>query len=156
MFAAHETTAITVSGKCLFFPGIADQPKQISWGLYELARHPEVQAKLREEIVETRMKIQARGETEFTTNDLDSMPYLIAVMKVRSIGSKHPGRVDGRFHTQEILRVHPVVADIPRYSAKDDVLPLANPITSRSGKLIHELPIPKGLRLTLSFYAYQT
>jgi cytochrome P450 len=58
--------------------------------------------------------------------------------------------------SQEILRLHPVVADIPRVSAKDDVLPLANPITTRSGKVIRELPIPKGLRLTLSFYAYQT
>ena len=128
----------------------------MAWGLYELAKHPEVQARLREEIIETRMKIQARGETEFTTNDLDSMPYLIAVMKVRSIGSKHPVALDGRFHPQEILRLHPVVADIPRSSAKDDVLPLANPITTRSGKVVHELPIPKGLRLTLSFYAYQT
>lgn len=125
--------------------------------MYELAKHPEVQAKLREEIIETRMKIKARGETEFTTNDFDTMPYMIAVMKVRSTGGGgYPRRVDGRVYTQEILRVHPVVADIPRYSAKDDVLPLANPITARSGKLIHELPIPKGLRLTLSFYAYQT
>lgn len=120
MFAAHETTAIT-----------------IAWGLYELAKHPEAQARVREEIITTRRKIKERGETEFTTNDFDAMPYMVAVMK-------------------EILRLHPVVADIPRYSAKDDVLPLANPITSRSGKLIHELPIPKGLRLTLSFYAYQT
>jgi len=120
MFAAHETTAIT-----------------IAWGLYELAQHPEVQARLREEIIETRKNIKARGETEFTANDFDTMPYTIAVMK-------------------ETLRLHPVVADIPRFSAKDDVLPLANPITTRSGKVIHELPIPKDLRLTLSFYAYQT
>jgi len=120
MFAAHETTAIT-----------------IAWGLYELAKHPDAQVRLREEIMETRKKIKARGETEFTTNDFDAMPYMSAVMK-------------------ETLRLHPVVADIPRYSAKDDVLPLANPITTRSGKVIHELPIPKGLRLTLSFYAYQT
>ena len=60
------------------------------------------------------------------------------------------------FFFKETLRLHPVVADIPRFSAKDDVLPLANPITTRSGKVIHELPIPKDLRLTLSFYAYQT
>jgi len=57
--------------------------KQIAWGLYELAKHPEVQARLREEIIETRNKIKARGETEFTTNDFDAMPYTIAVMKVR-------------------------------------------------------------------------
>jgi len=120
MFAAHETTAIT-----------------IAWGLYELAKQPEVQARLREEIMETRRNIKARGETEFTTNDFDAMPYMTAVMK-------------------ETLRLHPVVADLPRYSAKDDVLPLANPITTRSGKVINELPIPKGLRLTLSIYAYQT
>jgi cytochrome P450 len=50
--------------------------------LYELAKHPEVQARLREEIVETRKKIKARGETEFTTGDFDEMPYTIAVMKV--------------------------------------------------------------------------
>jgi len=76
--------------KKLVIPGISNQPKQIAWGLYELAKHPEVQARLREEIIETRMKIQARGETEFTTNDLDTMPYLVAVMKVWLIGSKHP------------------------------------------------------------------
>ena len=40
--------------------------------------------------METRKKIKARGETEFTTDDLDAMPYMIAVMKVRSARSVHP------------------------------------------------------------------
>jgi hypothetical protein len=109
--------------------------------------------------METRRKVKARGETEFTTNDFDAMPYMSAVMKVRpqsqmSAAAPPAARYNETF--QETLRLHPVVADIPRCSAKDDVLPLANPITTRSGKVIHELPIPKGLRLTLSFYGYQT
>jgi Cytochrome P450 len=55
--------------------------------LYELAKQPELQTRLREEIIETRRKIKARGETDFTTNDLDAMPYMIAVMKVGSTTS---------------------------------------------------------------------
>lgn len=81
MFAAHETTAITVRDTRLSIL-MHSGSKQIAWGLYELAKHPEVQARLREEIMETRRKIKDRGETEFTTNDFDAMPYTIAVMKV--------------------------------------------------------------------------
>jgi len=58
--------------------------------LYELAKHPEVQARLREEILETRKKIKALGETEFATNDFDAMPYTIAVMKVHPTIIGHP------------------------------------------------------------------
>lgn len=64
--AGHETTANTAS-----------------WFLWELAKHPEFQDKLREEIFAVRSQISARGDSELTVEDLDGMVYLPAAMKVR-------------------------------------------------------------------------
>lgn len=50
--------------------------------MLELARHPEVQDKLRRDIRQKEREIRARGGTEFTANDLESLPYLAAVLKV--------------------------------------------------------------------------
>ena len=63
--AGHETTANTVS-----------------WLLWELAKHPDYQAKLRDEIKAGRQKMLARGEIRFTTEDLDNMPLLNNAIKV--------------------------------------------------------------------------
>lgn len=52
------------------------------WTLYELAKHPEYQNKVREEISETRARVVERGDSEITISDLDSMHYLPAIMKV--------------------------------------------------------------------------
>ncbi len=65
MFAGHETTANT-----------------LTWTFLELARHPEVQSRLRAEIREKERVVFTRGDTEFSVQDLDSMPYLTAVVKV--------------------------------------------------------------------------
>ena len=35
------------------------------------------------EINETLAKVRARGDGDFTANDFESMPYLVAVIKVR-------------------------------------------------------------------------
>jgi len=51
--------------------------------LWELAKHRDCQEKLRAEINETLEKIKARGDPDFTANDFESMPYLVAVTKVR-------------------------------------------------------------------------
>jgi hypothetical protein len=53
----------------------------------ELSKHPEVQRKLREEIHATEQKIRERGDTEFTPQDLESMPYLNRVIKVRALSA---------------------------------------------------------------------
>lgn len=50
--------------------------------------------------------------------------------------------------------MHPIVYHISRNEGRDDVLPLSEPITTNSGKVISEVPIPKGTNLTLSFAAY--
>jgi cytochrome P450 len=65
ILGGHETTA-----------------HSICWTLYELAKAPHVQHRMRVEIQEMQAKISARGDTEFTVTDFDNMPYTIAVMKV--------------------------------------------------------------------------
>jgi cytochrome P450 len=67
MIAGHETTASTVS-----------------WALYELARRPEFQDEVRKEIKAMRSHAAQRGDGELSVADLDSMKYLLALMKVRS------------------------------------------------------------------------
>ena len=54
------------------------------WVLLEIAKHPNVQKRLREEIRAMEQSIHARGDVDFTAADLDGMPYLSAVIKVSS------------------------------------------------------------------------
>lgn len=63
--AGHETTSNT-----------------IAWLLWELAKHSEYQDRLREEIMKKRMEVSARGDSEFSMEDLESMEYLQAAIKV--------------------------------------------------------------------------
>ncbi|KAK0196691.1 cytochrome P450 [Armillaria mellea] len=118
MFAGHETTANT-----------------LSWTFLELARHPEVQDQLRAEIREKESVIFARGDTEFSVQDLDSMPYLTAVVK-------------------EVFRVHPILHSLARTAAQDDVLPLSKPVTLTTGKTVQEIPVPKGTFIIASVAGY--
>ncbi|KAK0462491.1 cytochrome P450 [Desarmillaria tabescens] len=118
MFAGHETTANT-----------------LSWTFFELARHPEVQDQLRTEIREKERVIFARGDTEFSVQDLDSMPYLTAVVK-------------------EVLRFHPIIYNISRMAAQDDVIPLNKPVTLTTGKVVKEIPISKGTFVIASIASY--
>ena len=55
---------------------------QLTFGLWEMAKHQDCQEKLRVEINETLPKIKARGDTDFTAKDFENMPYLVAVTKV--------------------------------------------------------------------------
>ena len=73
--------------KWLIFPTTLarDQSKpvlQLTLALSELAEKRYVQDRLRAEIMETLGRIRARGDSDFTVNDFDSMPYLLAVGKV--------------------------------------------------------------------------
>ena len=63
--AGHETTANTVT-----------------WLLYELAKQPKFQEMLRAEIAEKRSEIIARGDQEFTMEDLESMKFMQATIVV--------------------------------------------------------------------------
>lgn len=118
LLAGHETSATT-----------------LCWVLLELARHPEVQQRLRDEIRETERAVRARGASDFSASDLDNMQYLHAVIK-------------------ESMRYHPALYQNYRQAARDDVLPLSKPIIGRNGEEITKLPIAKGTKIILSIAAY--
>ncbi|PBK86323.1 PAH-inducible cytochrome P450 monooxygenase PC-PAH 4 [Armillaria gallica] len=103
----------------------------IAWILYELSRHPEVQAKVREEIAIAKSKVPGA----LTWEDYDAMAWLNAVIK-------------------EVLRYHPLVFVLFREASQDDVLPLAVPIITSDGQSCSEIPISKGQVICASVYTY--
>ncbi|RPD54902.1 cytochrome P450 [Lentinus tigrinus ALCF2SS1-7] len=91
----------------------------LSITLYLLAKHPEAQAKLRQEILDA----QAGGK-DLGYDDLVSLPYLDAVCR-------------------ETLRLHAPAPFRFRETREDVVLPLSEPVRGRDGKMINEIPLPK-------------
>ncbi|PBK72136.1 cytochrome P450 [Armillaria solidipes] len=116
----------------MLFAGHLTSGAILSWLLLELAKAPAVQQKLRAEI---RANRALQNRSDLVPLDLDAMPYLNAVLK-------------------ETLRFHPPSYNSPRIASRDDVLPLSKPIVMRSGKVLHELPIPKGTCIITSIAGY--
>ncbi|KAI6100332.1 cytochrome P450 [Pisolithus sp. B1] len=104
--ASYETTSMTMT-----------------WALLELARHPNIQTKLREEL------LSFGGEPSYDqlTNDL---PYLDAIV-------------------QEVLRLHPSVPEMLREAAEDDVIPLSEPVQTKSGEFVDSIVVERGTIFTL-------
>nr|BAK20187.1 cytochrome P450 [Postia placenta] len=121
--------------RSIMFAGSETTTSTMSCALLELARHPEYQDRLRAEIRVVEKSIRARGGGGLTAAHADAMPYLQAFLK-------------------EVVRVHPAVPYMYRRPVRDEVLPLSTPITTRSGKVISEVPIRKTLRLILSVPGY--
>ena len=86
-------------------------------------------------------------------NDFDSMPYLLAVGKVRSELVYLPSKADPHI-SQEVLRFYPALIETQRMPNKDDVLPLSKPIVGISGKVYKELAIPAGTFISISTLGY--
>lgn len=107
----------------------------LSFALYELARNPHYQDKLRAEIRTMEGSVRERGHIAFSSFDFEGMPFLQAFVR-------------------EVLRYHPAVPHNYRQALKDDVIPLSKPLRTLSGKVVDEIHIPKGTRLTLSVAAY--
>ncbi|KAI6037503.1 cytochrome P450 [Pisolithus marmoratus] len=107
VFASYEPTAIIMT-----------------WALLEVARHPDVQTKLREEL------LSFGGEPsydQFTTG----FPYLDAVV-------------------QETLRVHPAIQDLIRQASEDDVIPLSEPVWTKSGEVVDSIAVERGTVISIS------
>ncbi|KAJ2934733.1 hypothetical protein H1R20_g2374, partial [Candolleomyces eurysporus] len=102
----------------LFFAGYETTSTSLTWALIELSRHPEVQAKLREELN------QLGGDPTWEQITL-GLPYLDAV-------------------TQEVLRMHTPVDNLIRETQQDDVIPLSKPIHTSTGELVSEIVLAKG------------
>ncbi|KAF7333967.1 Cytochrome P450 [Mycena sanguinolenta] len=101
----------------------------LAFGLLELARHPDLQNKLRDEIGAT---IAGSGGAVA----YDNMPLLNAFIK-------------------ETLRFYPATALSERVALQDSVIPLTQAITTSSGKKIDAIPVSKGQVVVLGIAAYQ-
>ncbi|PPQ63339.1 hypothetical protein CVT24_006712 [Panaeolus cyanescens] len=93
--AGHETTSVATS-----------------WALFCLTQAPEVQAKLRDEL----MLISTENPT---MDELNSLHYLDFVVR-------------------ETLRLHPPLTATLRVAMKDDIVPLAQPIKDHNGSIISD------------------
>ncbi|KAI6166079.1 cytochrome P450 [Pisolithus thermaeus] len=102
--AAYETTSVTMT-----------------WALLELAGSPDVQSKLRQELL-------ALGEEPTYDQQQHSLPYLDAIV-------------------HETLRVHPAVTDITRMAAEDDIIPLSESIVTQSGEVVNSISVARGTRI---------
>ncbi|THV07077.1 PAH-inducible cytochrome P450 monooxygenase PC-PAH 1 [Dendrothele bispora CBS 962.96] len=121
ILAGHETTGSTSI-----------------WLFYELAKRPEYQERIWNEIEEVRRKKEERGENReenFTPNEYDSMPFFNAIIK-------------------EVLRFHPIAISLFRNPDRDDVIPLQEPIMSLTGEKLTEVPVKKGQRIHIHIPTY--
>ncbi|KAN0138914.1 cytochrome P450 [Lactarius tabidus] len=116
----------------LLLAGHDTSANSLTWFFWELAKHPESAREIREEIAAVRARIGAR---DFSISDLEGMSTMLAALK-------------------ESMRLHPIVWQLSRSAAQNDVIPLAFPITTKSGKQVSEIPVHKGTHVDLSFCSY--
>ncbi|KAF8518122.1 cytochrome P450 [Hysterangium stoloniferum] len=95
----------------------------------------EYQTLVRDEIKATRMQATRRGDDELSVADLDSMKYLLSLIK-------------------ETLQFHSIVPAIERKSKQDDVIPLSTATTTKKGEIITDVSIPAGQKIIISILTY--
>lgn len=53
------------------------------------------------------------------------------------------------------MRLHPIIWMLSRVAGQDDAIPLAFPVTTKSGRLVSSIPVKKGTIIDIAFHAYQ-
>lgn len=114
ILAGHETTSTA-----------------LTWALWTLAHHPEMQNALRREIREHWVD----GEEDFTFEEVHNLDYLDRV-------------------TSEVLRLHPPVHSTNRESGRNDVIPLSKPVRRVDGTYVNRIAVPKGQPIIISIVTY--
>ncbi|KAI0669335.1 cytochrome P450 [Trametes maxima] len=99
--------------------------------LHILSQRPEVQEKLRSEILEAQMS----GDIDY--DQLMELPYLDAICR-------------------ETLRLYSPVQILSRRAVKDTVLPLSEPIRGTDGSTISQISVPKDTVVVLGLWASNT
>lgn len=111
--------------KTFIFAGHETSSTGLSWTFHLLAKHPEIQSRLRAEIMQAKADAEERGLEQIDPEVLYALPLLDAVLR-------------------ESLRVRPPIPGRSFVAQKDDVLPLAHPLTLTNGRVLTELPVKKG------------
>ncbi|KAK7466377.1 hypothetical protein VKT23_005101 [Stygiomarasmius scandens] len=110
----------------LIFAAMDTTSNALSRILNLLSTHPDVQDKLRQELLEAR-----RMNDELSYDALVELPFLDAICR-------------------ETLRLYPPVPQLARVTTRDTVIPLSNPIVGLDGTKITELALPKDTTVLLS------
>ncbi|KAI6040734.1 cytochrome P450 [Pisolithus marmoratus] len=118
----HEE--IVAQMKVLLLAGYETTSISLTWALLELARNPDVQTKLREEL------LAFPGEANYDQLS-NRLRYLDAVV-------------------HETLRTHSPVIELHRVATEDDIIPLSEPVLTRSGELVDSISVAKGTRIGIS------
>jgi cytochrome P450 len=96
----------------------------LGWTLFELAAHPELQAKLRAECLANPIPAMAEGNHPLTSEQLmtlDKLPLLDAVVR-------------------EGFRLHAPSPGTVRQAVADDAIPLGKPYVARDGSIQESIP----------------
>ncbi|KZT65623.1 cytochrome P450 [Daedalea quercina L-15889] len=115
----------------LISAGMDTTSNALSRILHLLAQNPDVQDKLRQEL------LAAGAADVMTYDDLNHLRFLDSVCR-------------------ETLRVYPPVTILSRIADKDTVLPLSEPIYGADGTRMDEIPIAKGSEVLLGFLGCNT
>ncbi|KAI5895540.1 cytochrome P450 [Schizophyllum commune H4-8] len=110
----------------LIFGGTDTTSSALSRILYLLAKHPDVQDRLRQEI-------RAAKETYgvLTYDELESLPLLDAILR-------------------ETLRLYPPASQLLRKTVKDAILPFGKPVMGVDGRELTEVYVPAGTPIIIS------
>ncbi|KAK7466379.1 hypothetical protein VKT23_005102 [Stygiomarasmius scandens] len=111
----------------LIFAAMDTTSNALSRILNLLSTHPDVQEKLRQELLEAR-----RMSEELSYDALVELPFLDAICR-------------------ETLRLYPPVPQLARVTTRDTVIPLSKPIVGLDGTKITELALSKDTTVLLSF-----
>ncbi|KAI0697096.1 cytochrome P450 [Cerioporus squamosus] len=103
----------------LIYAGMDTTSNAMTRLLQKLAEHPEVQEKLRQEVID------ARDGRDIGYDELQLLPYLDAVCR-------------------ETLRLYPPVPFVCREAQKDMILPLSQEIRGVDGTTMGQIHVPKG------------
>ncbi|KAL4246379.1 cytochrome P450 family protein [Abortiporus biennis] len=114
----------------LVFAATDTTSSALSRTLYLLSDHQDVQGKLREEIIAA----QDDNGGDIPYDQIVDLPYLDAICR-------------------ETLRLYPPAGVIMKSAAQDTILPLLTPIVGTHGKVMTEIPVPKGTSILIGIRA---
>ncbi|KAJ3894916.1 cytochrome P450 [Lentinula edodes] len=100
-----------------FFAGSDTTALSLSWCLYFLALHPDIQTRLREELTHPTAPPQSSNSEDRAYDVLDSFPLLDSVVR-------------------ETLRLAPPVHGTLRVATQNDLIPVSEPVVLTNGTLV--------------------
>ncbi|KAJ3970683.1 cytochrome P450 [Lentinula raphanica] len=98
--------------------------------IHLLSEHSDVQAKLRQELIEAK---GSKGGQDFSYEELMALPYLDAICR-------------------ETLRLYPPVSTVARISHQDAIIPLHKPIIGKDGTEMHQVNVPNRTTVFVSIF----